>query len=182
MSVWLLLDRVGTRVARYYHRKVFLARLGSRVDADGCTILGRVFVNATNLTVGKNATIYPGVYFWGDGEIVIGDNCDIGKDTIIFASKHGGVRIGDNVNIAAQCFIIDSNHGIRRGELIRSQPLESERITIGDDAWISAQCAVIKGAEICEGAVIGAGAVVNCPIPAYNVADGVPARVIGERR
>jgi acetyltransferase-like isoleucine patch superfamily enzyme len=91
------------------------------------------------------------------------------------------VRIGDNVSIAAHCFIIDSNHGIRKDALIRDQPMESERIIIGDDVWIAAHCAVIKGARIRDGAVIGAGAVVNSEIPEYSIAVGVPARVIGRR-
>ncbi len=182
MKLWLLVDRVSERVMRYYHTRVFLARAThTSGDASDYRILGKVYVNATNITLGKNVTIYPNVYFWGDGEIVIGDNCDIGRDTVIFASKQGGVRIGDDVSVDARCGIIDSNHGIRRGDLIRNQPQDSERILIGNDVWIAAKGTVIKGAKICDGAVVGAGSVVNSEMPAYAIAAGVPAKVIRMR-
>ena len=37
---------------------------------------------------------------------------------------------------------------------------------------------ILDGAEIGEGAVIGAGSLINRSIPAYAVAAGVPARVL----
>lgn len=182
LNAWLFVDKVRERVTRYYHKRTFLSRIGQRKPATTkCTILGKVHVNATNVSVGRNVTIYPGVYFWGDGEIVIGDNCDIGIGTVIFASKQGGVRIGSNVSIAAYCYLIDSNHGMCRETLIQMQPIESQPVAIGDDVWIGAHCAVIKGAKICRGAVIGAGAVVNSEIPEYSIAVGTPARVVRER-
>lgn len=56
-------------------------------------------------------------------------------------------------------------------------------ITIGKGSIIG-DCAILDGRAritIGEGAVIGAGAVVTKDIPAYCLAAGVPAKVIGER-
>ena len=180
MNLWMLADRLLDRMRRGYWRRVFLARIG-QPRARGCVVLGRVYVNATDVSIGDNLTLYPGVYFWGDGKIVVGDNCSIGKDTLIFAAKDAGVHFGDNVLIAAHCSFWDSDHGIDRKSTIRSQPLESTPLVVGDDVWVSANCAVIRGARIGQGAVVGAGAVVNSEIPEYSIAVGVPARVVGSR-
>ena len=119
--------------------------------------------------------------FWGDGEIIIGDYVDIGKDTIIFSKNK--VEIGNNVSIAAHCYIIDSNHGTKRDITIQNQPLEYDKdgIKIGNDVWIAAGCKIIKGANIGDGAVIGAMSLVNSKINNYSIAVGQPAKVIKER-
>ncbi len=125
---------------------MFLARIGS--NAKNVKILGKIYVNATNVKVGSNLTIYPLVYFWGDGEIIIGDNVDIGIGTIIYSKKR--IIMGNNVAIAGQCYIIDSNHSINRDQVIREHPLNvaDQGITIGDDVWIGAGCKILKGAKL----------------------------------
>lgn len=178
--MWLLIDRIKEKILRVYRKKVFLARIFSKEDSVNI-VGGNVVVNATNITIGKNVTIYPNVMFWGDGEIIIGDNVDIGKDTIIFSKKR--VVIGNNTSIAAHCYIIDSNHGIRKNILIRDQKLEYEEcgIEIGSDVWIAAGCKIIKGAKIEDGAIIGAMSLVNSHIRDSVIAVGVPAKIIKER-
>lgn len=52
--------------------------------------MGDITLINKNIKLGKNVTIYPDVMFWGDGPIIVGDNVDIGKGTIIYASKNGG--------------------------------------------------------------------------------------------
>ena len=133
------------------------------------------------MKLGKNVTFYQGAYLWG-GVISIGDNVDIGMNTVIFAKK--GVSIGNNTNIAGQCYIIDTNHGTKAGRLIREQEddVAENGIYIGNDVWIAAQCVILKGAKINDGAVIGAQSLVNCEIPANAIAVGTPAKVIGYRK
>lgn len=144
-------------------------------------ILGKIHFNAKKVIVGRNVTIYPGVYFWGN-YIEIGDNVDIGIGTIIYSRN--GVKIGSNTSIAGQCYIIDSNHGTKAGELIRNQHMDTaeEGIIIGDDVWIAAQCSILKGAHINDHAVIGAQSLVNTEIPENAIAVGTPARVIKFRK
>ncbi|WP_053373001.1 acyltransferase [Paenibacillus sp. FJAT-27812] len=177
--MYLIIDKIKEKILRHYRKKVFLLRIKS--NNNSVNIIGKVYVNATNVKIGNNVTIYPGVMFWGDGEIVIGNNVDIGKDTIIFAKK--GVTIGNDVAIAAQCYIIDSNHGIEKNTLIRNQPLDyHERIYIGNDVWIGAGCKILKGSIIQDGAVIGAMSLVNKEINNNAVAYGIPAKIIKFRQ
>ena len=53
---------------------------------------------------------------------------------------------------------------------------------IGSDVWIGARAVVLGGADVGNGAVIGAAAVVDGEVPAYAVAAGNPARIVGWAR
>ncbi len=169
------LYRIYSRLIRNFRKKIFLDKI--RSNESSTQVLGKVYVNATNIKIGKNVTIYPNVYFWGDGEIIIGDNVDIGIGTIIFSKKK--IVIGNNSAIAAQCYIIDSNHGTNKDILINKQPLnfDDSGIFIGNDVWIAAGSKIVKGALINDGAVIGALSLVNSEIESNGIAVGIPAKV-----
>jgi len=53
--------------------------------------------------------------------------------------------------------------------------------TIGHDVWIGHGATIMAGVSIGTGAIIGSGAVVTKDIGAYEVAVGVPAKVIKKR-
>lgn len=158
------------------------AYIMSRIDSkENPLIIGKINMHATNVKIGCNVTIYPGVFFWGNN-IEIGDNVDIGIGTIIYSKN--GVRIGNNTSIAGQCYIIDSNHSYKKGELIREQAMDSasDGISIGDDVWIAAQCSILKGAKIHDGVVVGAQSLVNKEVPENAIVVGTPARIIDYRK
>ena len=144
-------------------------------------ILGKVYIQARNIKFGKNVTIYPSVYLWGQN-IEIGDNVDLGIGTIIYSKE--SVKIGSNTIIAGQCYIIDSNHSTRSNTVIREQPMDvaPQGINIGEDVWIGAQCSILKGACIHNHAVIGAQSLVNSEIPENAIVVGTPAKVIKYRQ
>ncbi len=163
------------------HTEEYCLRKRLKYLGGGVKVYGKIHHINPNVQVGNNVEIYPGVQFFGDGNIVIGNNVAIGNYTIIYASKEAGVYIGDNVQIAAQSYIIDTNHGIKKGILIKDQPNESAPIHIGSDVWIAANTVILKGVTIADGAVVGANALVNENIPNNGIAVGVPARVVKYR-
>lgn len=65
---------------------------------------------------------------------------------------------------------------------VETDKMEFQSLEIGNDVWIG-QGAIIcsKCTSIGNGAVIGAGCIVNKPIPPYAIVVGVPARVIKYR-
>ena len=179
MSFHLFLDRAFKslklrRINRLFRTQVIVPK-GER------PLKGDVILYNTNITLGHNVHIYPGVFFWGDGPIVIGDNVDIGKDTILYSSRNGGIYIGADTQIAAHCYLVDMDHGIKKGIPIRIQDNICEKIVIGKDVWIAAGVQILKGSKIQDGAVIGAGAVVKGSIPENAIAVGIPARVLKYR-
>ena len=88
----------------------------------------------------------PGVQFFGDGPIVIGNHVNIGNNTLLYASKDGGITIGDDTMIAADCYIIDMDHGLKAGVPVRKQQNTVQRVHIGKDALVGAGCTLTKDA------------------------------------
>jgi len=111
-------------------------------------------------------------------DIRIGNHVRIGQGTTV-----GLCDIDDDVRIGPHCSLISGPnvHSFERTDVpIRLQKGKLQRITIGRDCWLGAHVVVM--ADIGEGSVIGAGAVVTKPIPPWSVAVGVPAKVIRSRR
>ena len=163
------------------YRKIIFKKL-TGCKHDDFLIVGDITLINTNIEIGRGVTIYPGAMFWGDGEIKIGNNVDIGKDTIIYSSKKGGVYIDDDTQIAAQCYIIDMDHGMKKGTLIRKQPNNTEKIIIGKDVWVAANCTILKGSQINDGAVIGAKSLVKGNVQENAIMIGIPAKKMKYRQ
>lgn len=174
-----VIDKIWNRLERRRSLRNFVSAV--RCD-DMPMIHGLVTVNATDVSAGKGLSVYPGAYFWGDGPMRIGNNVDIGKDTILYARKGGGISIGNNVAIAAQCYIIDSDHGLSPNMLIREQPMSTAPIVIEDDVWVAAGVKVLKGVTLHKGCVCAAGAVITKDVPENEIWGGVPAKKIGFRK
>jgi acetyltransferase-like isoleucine patch superfamily enzyme len=135
----------------------------------------------TRLFLGENIILFPNIVFWGGGEIILGNEVQIGDNTMIFSSMKSGVSIGDKTLIAANCYIIDCDHQIDKNSEIICQGIISSPVNIGKGCWIGANVTILRGAIIHDGAVIGAGAVVKGEIPANAIAVGVPAKVVKYR-
>lgn len=176
----LLIEKIKNKLLLEYRKAVF--RSSTNQDADGLKIFGTIFLINKNILCGRNLILYPNVMFFGDGEIVIGNNVSIGNDTLIYSTKNGGgISIGDNTQIAGQSYIIDMDHGIKKGIKIKDQPNNSAPISIGNDVWIGANCTVLKGSIIEDGAVIGAKSLVNSKIIKESISLGIPAKFLKER-
>jgi acetyltransferase-like isoleucine patch superfamily enzyme len=117
---------------------------------------------------------------WG-GRIHLGRQVFLGPYVVIYG--HGGVEISDHCLIAMHCCILSSNHTIPpRSEIVRHKPDIFLPTKIGRDCWLGAAVTVLGGVQIGDGCVIGAGAVVTKDMPPYSIANGVPARVVGQRK
>ena len=84
------------------------------------------------------------------------------------------LRIGRDVFISERVTIRDSDDH----EIIGSQSIITQPISIGNHVWIGANATILKGVNIGDGAIIAAGAVVNKDVDPGTLVGGVPARVI----
>ncbi|TCN91368.1 acyltransferase [Vibrio crassostreae] len=112
----------------------------------------------------------------------IGNNVDIGWQSTIAVGKR--VIISDNVRIAGGAFLFGySGHPLdakRRAQGEGDDPQQIGDIILEQDVWLGTNVAVKGGVTIGEGAVVAAGSVVTKSIPAFAIAAGNPARVVGQ--
>mgnify|MGYP001377036154 CR=1 FL=1 len=93
-----------------------------------------------------------------------------------------GISIGAGTRIASGAALYAFDHGMAPDRPIRSQPVRSRGIHVGEDVWIGANACVTDGVTIGDHAVVAMGAVVSRDVPAWAIVGGAPARVIGDRR
>ncbi|TCV22349.1 acyltransferase [Vibrio crassostreae] len=112
----------------------------------------------------------------------IGNNVDIGWQSTIAVGKR--VVISDNVRVAGGAFLFGySGHPLdakRRAQGEGDDPQQIGDIILEQDVWLGTNVTVKGGVTIGEGAVIAAGSVVTKSIPAFSIAAGNPARVVGQ--
>ena len=147
---------------------------GCYFDAKGCDVGGfrigdGVFVSRGCIVSGK------------DGALTLGPRVNLGAACTLYAST--GLTIGADTMLAANCYIGGGRYDphARRDRPIAEQPLPRRGVVIEEDCWIGAGVTVVDGVTIGRGCVVGAGAVVTRDLPAYSIAAGIPARVMGER-
>ncbi len=180
MSIISLTNRIKNKIASIYRHAVFKDFI--KCKHKKFNLVGNITMINKNVKIGRNVTFYPNVMLFGDGPIIIGDNVDIGNNVIIYASKDGGgVTIGKNTMIAANCYIIDADHGTEKDRLMREQNNSVEEITIGEDVWLATDVKVLKGSNIKDGAVIGAGSLVKGTVPKNAICVGTPVKIIKYR-
>ncbi len=103
-------------------------------------------------------------------KIQIGDNCGF-SGTVIGAFD--SIILGNKVRCGANTLITDADW-----HLDDPRSGEPSAVVIHDNVWLGEGVKVLKGVEIGENSVIGAGSVVVKSIPANVVAAGNPCRVI----
>ena len=103
------------------------------------------------------------------------------------------IRIEEDVLISYRCIICDSDNHSTRYSLRKKDLIDWRNggqhdwsttlcapVLIRRGAWIGAQCIILKGVTIGEGAVVGAGSVVTKDVPDWCIVAGNPARVVKE--
>lgn len=178
LSLYNLKGYTSTK-AIIYHNKVIFGKnvfIGDRV---------RIFNHRDggSVSIGDKARIldYTFLQTGKEGRIVIGKNTNI-HPRCQFSAYKSSIIIGDGVHISPNCAFYPYDHGIEAGKDIFVQPLTSKGdIIIKDMAWIGTGAIVVSGGKVGEGAVVGAGSLVNGEIPDFAIAVGNPARVIGYR-
>jgi acetyltransferase-like isoleucine patch superfamily enzyme len=112
-------------------------------------------------------------------KLLIRSGTYVNRFTMFDAHHH--LEIGRDCMIGPHCYLTDSDHGTDPKTAIKDQPMTSTPVVIEDEVWLGAHVVVLRGTRIGRGAVIGAGSVVTCDIPAGSTALGVPARVVASR-
>lgn len=95
----------------------------------------------------------------GVGEFTVGSHTHFGREVLAITSSH---------DYRGTTLPYDRNHIVRH-------------VRIGECVWIGDRVTLLPGAEIGDGAIIQAGAVVHGKIPPLSIAGGNPAKVFATR-
>jgi maltose O-acetyltransferase len=153
---WLNIQRAGV----HHLRRSFWAELGVATGCDVRFSDRLKIIGPSNLKVGHRTKILNRVILDARGGLDIGENTQIGFESIILTSSH------------------------RFEELERpiiTQGMQSEAVRVGSDVWIGARVIVLPGVTIGDHVIIGAGSVVTKDVPDWAIVAGNPARLIRYR-
>jgi acetyltransferase-like isoleucine patch superfamily enzyme len=112
------------------------------------------------------------VQLHASASIAVGAFCSIGPEVLIFGRADHPTGL-----VSTYPF---------RTKLLHSEASNADAVTkgpvrIGNDVWIGARAMVLSGVTVGDGAIIAAGAVVACDVPAYGIVAGNPAQLIKHR-
>lgn len=114
------------------------------------------------------------------GKIEIGDGYGISGCTI-YATQ--SIVIGENAMIGANCKIVDNDFHPLEPEYRRlglnEEHARRKGVRIGNDCFIGMSSIILKGTELGDNVVVGAGSVVCGVFPDNCVIAGNPAKIIG---
>ena len=132
---------------------------------NNCRIFDFVFIDAgESLKVGKYSTLTWNVIIEGGAKTAIGDRVFIGPGSKILTSTYKLNGVYSVEHLPEGCRGTDYGN-----------------ITICDDAYVGANCTILPGVTIGEGAVVGANALVNKDLEPWGIYVGTPCKKIGER-
>ncbi len=145
-----------------------------------------------NIEIGENVTIKSsflsnlvGLYSKtiivtrnADAKITIGNNVGISGATIY---ARNNIEIGDNTLIGGNTKILDNDFHPIEIEARNNNDKEkilSKPIKIGKDCFIGCNSIILKGTQLGDGCVVGAGAIVSGKFESHSIIAGNPAKVI----
>jgi acetyltransferase-like isoleucine patch superfamily enzyme len=159
----------------------------------------RTVLGGTTFQAGRRLSIPGSLRLRGPGRVVLGDDVVVDAKTDIFThSSEAVVTIGDRsfVNgtrfgcvreirigpgaILADARIMDTDfHSIHRNRRQKTAPIQVAPVVIGENVWIAAGAAVLRGVTIGDDSVVAFGSVVTKDVPSGTIVGGNPARELG---
>lgn len=136
-------------------KRKLLCSIGYQIG-ENTKIVGPVF-NTASLRIGRDCWVGRNLKVLGNGNVIIGDNCDIAPEVVFLT---GGHKIG--------------NAERRAGEG------ENYTIQVGNGTWVGARSTILRNTTIGDRAVIAACACVIRDAPGNTLVGGVPAKIIKE--
>lgn len=131
---------------------------------------------------GKGVVISPLANIANPQNLIVGDRVRISANVHLWPGPGTGrIILKDDVMIGPAVMISASNYRYNDGTPVTEQAMDEADIIIGRDVWIGYGAVILAGAEIGDGCIVGAAAVVRGKIPAFSIVAGNPAKVVGRR-
>ena len=132
--------------------------------------------------IGKNVEIMPSAKFLGNYSLIIGNNCFIGNQALLFGAKDSVIELENFSKIGSRTTIVTGTHRFSvDGDCIEKEGA-FKNIKISKGAVVSTGSIILPGITVHEMAHVAAGSVVTKDVLAFHRVAGVPARVIRDLR
>ena len=120
------------------------------------------------LCIGQNCQFEAGcdLQVHGDGILSIGQCVYMNRYCMV--SAQGSVDIGDNCIFGPGVKVFDNNHRFESSTGVSSR-LSVGSVKIGNNCWIASNAIILKGADIGDNCVIGAGCIIKDVIPSGSL-------------
>jgi acetyltransferase-like isoleucine patch superfamily enzyme len=139
------------------------------------------YLRMQGASIGKSITFYPGIKINPAKNIQLGNHVDLAWGVLI--TTGGGVEIGDRTLIGYRTQILSANHIVPENKRrIFDAGHTCKKVIIKNDVWIGANCIILAGITIGEGAVVAAGSVVTKDVEPFTIVGGIPAKLIKQRQ
>jgi virginiamycin A acetyltransferase len=152
------------------------AQLLALLPGTGGILIRRVFYERTLTRCGENFTV-DWMAVMRTSRSMVGNHCTLGVGSWV-----GWVEFGDDVVCGPH--VVITSGAAQHGFSDLSRPMRVQRgkavcVKIGSDVWVGAGARIL--ADVDDGTVVGAGAVVVRKPPPRMIVAGVPARVVRPR-
>jgi acetyltransferase-like isoleucine patch superfamily enzyme len=110
--------------------------------------------------------------------ISLADHVGLSSSTIVAGNS---IQIGEYTILGAGCMVLDNDFHLPGPEFswLTEYSKNSKPIKIGRGCFLGTRSIILKGVTLGDRVVVGAGSVVTKDIPAYSIAAGNPARIVG---
>lgn len=134
-------------------------------------VLRKIYKSQYNISIGYGS--YGGCFSpqYIPSGVSFGNYCSIGQNVKIFRANH------PRDTFTTHPLLYNPVAGY-----VENYMLNKPKLDIGNDVWIGESAIILPNVKVIgNGVIIGAGSIVTKDVPAYSIAVGNPARVIGSR-
>ncbi|MDO5147875.1 MAG: acyltransferase [Oscillospiraceae bacterium] len=121
------------------------------------------FNKGSTVLLGKKIRVHSGskIKTRKGARLIIGDNVKINYNCIIVCQD--SISIGSGTEFGPSVYLYDHDHDYRKGLSSNSNDETFKRapIKIGEKCWIGANTVILRGTELGDNCVVGAGCVLN---------------------
>ncbi len=136
----------------------------------------RMLLRLFGAKVGPGVLLRPSVSVTYPWNVTIGENAWIGDDVTLYSLAP--ITIGRCAVVSQKSYLCTGSHDPER----MAFDILGEPITIGDEAWVAADCFVMPGVSIGRAAVVSARSLVRSDVEAGAIVAGSPARFMRWRK
>lgn len=115
----------------------------------------------SELRIGKNFKMRDGakIRVRKGATCIIGKNCSVNSNNMIACRDR--IEIGDYVQFSPNVQVYDHDHNFRAEGGVNAGEYKTSSVRIGNNVWIGANTVILRGTEIGDNAVVGAGCVLK---------------------